>query len=271
MLFLNDLLNPSLSAGFSIKPWINFHKEKYYRNYIKDIKVYCIKDGDNYLIHGLLPREHNDTYMTPVYYDIIFYFTPIDGAVKTEMTIRNYSVEVFSNSPSWIFNFTYLYNKGNLLPKFIPKRYYSEAALKEPPKEKNKMGTFGPEKSTFMILFHLDLNTSFRKNRLDLIMIDKIKPKDVLKQVMSQDEKLNEIDLEKRKLALRRQEKNKGKSKEYINPVKIDKKEDNKVREKQKLQNTLTSKLDKDNRLKAKLETTLKTDSNLKNTTLKKR
>jgi len=203
-LFINDLVNPSVGSALSLKAIISDYKNRYAKSYINTTKIHCVRDKDRYVVHGIIPSEENHKYLMPIFYDVVIEFYPPDKQTEMEMTIRNYAVKVFSNSPSWMFTMTYLFAKNRSIPRFVPREYYSEAALKEPAKEKNPMNLFGIEKSVFMVLYHLELVTGFRKNRLSLIELYKTTPDDLLKKIMGQVEKLDEINFEKKKTAMRR-------------------------------------------------------------------
>jgi hypothetical protein len=214
-LFIKDLISPNTGSAMSManKAIISDFQRRYAEKLMKEIKVYCIKDGNNYIIHGIVPSEHNDEYIDPIFYDVVFEFYPQDASIKTDLTIKNYNVKVFCNSPNWMFTFTYLFAKHDCIPNVIPKRYYGEAALSEPSKEKNPLKLFGIDRVVFMILYHLELTTGFRKNRLNLIEMYKMKPRDIVNKIMGQEEKLDQINFEKKKAKIKKQGDKEKKSK----------------------------------------------------------
>lgn len=208
----------------------------------------------------MVPSEQNDEFEKPVYYDVILQFYPTDKDIESELTIRNYGIKVFSNAISWMFNFTYVFEKSGNIPSFIPKKYCSEQALNNPPKKTNPYDIFGIERVVFIALYHLEQVTGYRKNRLLLIELPNTKPNDIVNRLMSQEEKLEQLNLEKKKLQL---QKKKAKIK---NTAQI-----NIINRKEKQTDKVINKLDK--KFDANLKSNMKADNkkSMKSTNLKKK
>lgn len=66
---------------------------------------------DNYLIHIEIPSESNPSQV----YDVVVLFFTDDSIVKKRTTFSNYYVKFFSNSPSFIYKYSYLYDENGFL------------------------------------------------------------------------------------------------------------------------------------------------------------
>ena len=66
---------------------------------------------DNYLIHITIPSESNQSQV----YDVVVLFFTDDTVIKKRTTFSNYYVKFFSNSPSFIYHYAYLYEQNGFL------------------------------------------------------------------------------------------------------------------------------------------------------------
>ena len=252
-LHLDDILHPKIGSAISMRPLVDSYIARYNQFAAKDIKIYCIKDKDNFIVHSMVPSEKNSEFEKPVFYDVVVEFYPTNKEMKEETTIKNYGVKVFSNSISWMFDFTYVFNKTNNIPSFIPKTYCSKTALKEPPKKTNPYGIYGIERVVFISLYHLEMITGYRKNRLDTIEMPKIDKNDIVKRLMSQEEKLAQLNLEEKKLRLEKSKNKKIKQGSEINII------NRKEKSTEKVISTLDKNFDAKG-LKADLSSNMKND-----------
>jgi len=228
-LHIDDLIHPNVGSAISMRPLIDSYIARYNQFAAKDIKIYSIKSKENYIVHVMVPSEKNDKFEKPVFYDVVLEFYPTSKEISEEMTIKNYGVKVFSNSISWMFDFTYVFNKSNNIPNFIPKSYCSKTALKQPSKKTNPYGIYGIERVVFIALYHLEMITGYRKNRLDVINMDKMKEADIVNMLMSQDQKFEQLNLEEKKLRLKNQKNKKIKQSSEINIINRKEKDTEKV------------------------------------------
>ncbi|MGL4950073.1 MAG: hypothetical protein ACRC5M_06795 [Anaeroplasmataceae bacterium] len=201
-LSIEDIIRPSMGSAISIKPLLDSYIIRYNQFSAKDIKMYYIPNGNSYVVHVLVPSEKNDEFEKSVYYDVVIEFYPVTKENANELTLKNYGVRLFSNSINWMFNFTYVFAKNGHIPHFIPKSYYSAQALKEPPKKTNPYGIYGVERVVFIAFYHLEIITGFRKNRVDLVKLDRMDVVKMSKTLMGQDEKLAQLNLEEKKLKI---------------------------------------------------------------------
>ena len=254
ILFIDDITKPNFGSAVSIKPIVDGYIKKYNESLAKDIKIYSIKEGKKYIVHAQIPSEKNVDLLKPVFYDAIIEFYPVDKLNESDLTLKSYGLKVYCNSPSWMFDFTYIFAKAGCIPSFVPKKYYSKAALIAPPKKKNPMGLFGIDRIVFTALYHLEVNTHFRKDRMELIMI-KERAANILSKIMGQEEKLDQINYETRKaVEARKAERKKNKIKQPLEINIINKKD----KELSSLRNTLER--DMGNDMRTNFENYLKDD-----------
>lgn len=105
-------------------------------------KIYKIKK--DFLFHFFIPSEefpHN------IYYDVAILFCYNDE-VANQTTINNYTLKLFSNSPNFMFTYTYALNQNDMLIPFL-KSKCSRLALTQPPSLRNPIEVYGFEKSVY--------------------------------------------------------------------------------------------------------------------------
>jgi hypothetical protein len=149
-------------------------------------------EGDGYvLLYSIGSEEYN------LYYDVVLRFLPPE-TFATEKHLKNYPMQVFSNSPN--FNFTYAYvceRDGWLIPELRKK--LSRQALTEPPDVRNPAGLMGFEKSIFFaMLMSLEYHL-ISKNTLRDHLEGAVNWKNIFASVKTFDEKLAEYDRAKKR------------------------------------------------------------------------
>lgn len=87
-----------------------------YRSFVSTnkIKVFamCIIE-DSYYIHVKVPSESQKD--GKYEYDVVIRFFTDNPEVQAQETLKNYYVQFFSNSPSFMYQYAYLYNKEGFL------------------------------------------------------------------------------------------------------------------------------------------------------------
>lgn len=138
------------------------------------------KIKDSYFYHVKVP---SDTYLKELYYDVVIKFSPDKKNIEFS-SISNYTITFFSNSPSFMYMYTYLYNKNNLLiPELNTK--YSKIALTQKPNIKNPKTTLGYEKSLYYALLFIKDTGMFNKSQIDLNLNNKFK----ISEIKTQEQK----------------------------------------------------------------------------------
>jgi|GEM_PF-1799483 len=152
----------------------------------KDFKHEIYRDKDDFIFYFKIPSEKFET----VLYDVVIKFTPHEESSIGDMTLNNYSVMLFSNSPNFIFTYAYMYNQdGIIIPELKDK--INSKALTQEAVVKNPLNSYGFEKSVYFALLYIK---SFRLNVKSNILSKAGKPEwdKLYKAVKSSDLKLKE-------------------------------------------------------------------------------
>jgi len=247
-IFIDDVIAPQTGRALNFQATIQSYVNTYNTKLVKDIKMHCLKYKNDYILHVLIPSSKNADYIDKIFYDCVLQFYPINKQSLNDMTIRNYGIKVFCNAHSWIYTFTYIFNKSGNIPSFIGRKYLSNMAVKEEPKKTNPFGLFGIDRIVYSAMHYIMENTAFRKNRIELFSVMVKTPDELIKSVMTQDEKIQQVALEDKKLKLKREG---------------DKKKASKV----KLKSGIKAKQDRQDNLMSKMKSNMK--SELSNNSLK--
>ena len=191
---------PAGSAAYS-KIVIDNLMLRYERFISKDIELLVFKDKNSYIFRGRIPSEKNFRYKTNIFYDTIIEFYPLpDTKHENSKKIIDYGMRIFSNCPTFLFNFTFVYAKMGSLYRKLPSGMYSEKALTEPPKKTNPYRLIGPEKSIWYTLRRIYEVTKYNKSNIDKILIKLPEddpsfkfPGNIFETVDSQEDKLKEV------------------------------------------------------------------------------
>lgn len=134
----------------------NNYLEKY-NKYIREnkvipFKVYHDESHDEFYYHFQITSEHNKE----VIYDVVIKFFS-DNKFKHDESLDNYDFQIFSNSPGFVFQFSYVYNKYKLLiPEF--KDHFVEGSLEIEPTRSNPKKALGYDYTIYFAIYHLALN-----------------------------------------------------------------------------------------------------------------
>ena len=109
---------------FVVSPFGNRDVQKYdeyeskYKEFILSnrIRVYgmCIVEG-SYYFHIKVPSESKTSKDGKYEYDVVIRFFTENTDISKEGHLRNYNIQFFSNSPSFIYKYAYLYKKEGYL------------------------------------------------------------------------------------------------------------------------------------------------------------
>lgn len=149
------------------------------------------KNQDNYYFKFKMPSES----VNGLYYDVIIMFHPENKEIKEDKTLNRYNLRLFSNSPNFTYTYTYILNKSKIIvPDFI--KHCSDTALKEPPKVKNPVGSYGFEKSCYFACRYIKEMGLYNKDVIDKNLTVYSK-ESLLKDVSHQEAKMKEYNLMK--------------------------------------------------------------------------
>lgn len=192
----DDILKP-MGKGFSalsILTLENQLKQKYKEYTEATIEVSGMKNKDTYLLWFTVPSKENKEYPGDViYYDILFEIIPPNSSWKLKEDVREYDVKVFNNNPRFMFTFDYVYNKHKALIN-LPGKFYNKYALKTYPKKRNPMLLLGLDENLYHCVMYMDKHHLFNKETLDtLCLSSNLSMKEILSELVTQDEKMNEV------------------------------------------------------------------------------
>jgi hypothetical protein len=166
------------------------------------VRVYNLKNI--YFYYFRIPSEKYD-----VYYEVIIKIENIKD------TIADGQVSVFSNSPSFTFTYAYVVNKDGFLVSELRTKV-ARKALTMKPTITNTVEIFGFEKSIhFALLYLRDLDMYKASGLKDLeVSSNKADLLNMLKNVLSSEEKLAQYNKVKRAAVSKQKKQNKQKKRE---------------------------------------------------------
>lgn len=120
---------------------------------------YIDNNTGNILFHVKVPSQEYD--INGLTYDVLFL---IEGA--TNITLANRNVKMFSNSPSFIFTYAYVYYHDDLLIKDFENKI-PLVALLNAPEIRNPVESLGYEKSTYFAARYLIDGLALTRNYIN--------------------------------------------------------------------------------------------------------
>ena len=165
--FLNNPLGKFSTAG-ARRSDIIFNLEYRFKMILgvvgNKINYKVLKDNEsNYYFYFKIPSEK----YLGFFYDVVIKFFKNESSRNN--LLSTYSVNVFSNSPNFLFTYAYVYNNENIIIDFL-KTKVSSKALNEPPKIKNPKEEFGFEKSIYFAFLYIKWNELFKVNNIKEIL-----------------------------------------------------------------------------------------------------
>jgi hypothetical protein len=152
----------------------------------KEFKLEIFTEKDDYYFYFKVPSE---TY-EKLFYDVVLKFSPIESQSKFDMTLNNYSVNLFSNAPNFLFTYAYVYNQDGIIVDFLLDKI-SKKALNEPPNVKNPIQSYGFEKSVYFALLYIKNNRFHVKSAINH-KTKSLDRKKLIKAIDSTEEKLKQ-------------------------------------------------------------------------------
>lgn len=108
----------------------------------KKIDYFIYRDSNaSFLIHLVIPTETERDNS----YDVVFRFEASSKEIFNERTVKNYDVQVFSNSPSFAYTFANVYDDNGLMVKSL-KHKFDPLIFKKDPVVRNKYKIVNYEK-----------------------------------------------------------------------------------------------------------------------------
>lgn len=162
----------------------------------KTFTTFIYNDNGNYYCHVRIPSESIDE-MT---YDVVIFIERGSDLIKYN------EFKVFSNCPSFVFTYAYVFNKNKMLIDFL-KGQFDDQVLYEDPAVRNPNRVLGYEKSIFYALNYL-INHFINTMTLQKYS-KKFEMKDILRRIRDDQLILLQYNRYKRKQELKEKEKTK--------------------------------------------------------------
>lgn len=184
--------NPS--GGATVITNRNMYKDMYKSKFDKVLlresgniewKVYYANDGeDSYYIYMKIPSEVIEKF----YYDVVVRLFTTENKKKSNVNLREYAVEFFSNDPAFVYTFAHAFRKNNLFIKDLEPKM-SRTALKDVAKVKNPKDNVWYVKSLYFAYLVMERYHLFNRNILKQHS-NKYNKKELLSKITHATEKI---------------------------------------------------------------------------------
>lgn len=156
------ILSPFNNGKSSLSRDIKYDSQ--YQNYIRDHAIYVKATTvmeESYYYHIIVPSESQDT----TNYDVVIRFFTDDDIVKKESHLRHYKIQFYSNCPSFMYQFAYLYAKEGYLIRSLYGKV-GDDFLNNPPTKSNVDMNITYDKSIYFACKFLSSNKYAYLNKL---------------------------------------------------------------------------------------------------------
>ena len=161
--------NPS--GGSTVVTNRNMYKDMYKSKFDKVLlresgkiewKVYYTNDKqDSFYIYMKIPSEVVEKF----YYDVVIRLFTTENKKKTNVNLREYAVEFYSNDPEFVYTFAHAFNKNDLFIKDLESKM-SKTALKNAAKIKNPKDNVWYVKSLYFAYLTMERYHLFNRSIL---------------------------------------------------------------------------------------------------------
>ena len=162
--------NPS--GGATVITNRNMYKDMYKSKFDKVLlresgnivwKVYHVDDGqDSYYIYMKIPSEVIEKF----YYDVVVRLFTTENKKKSNVNLREYAVEFYSNDPAFVYTFAHAFSKNRLFIKDLEPKM-SKTALKDVAKIKNPKDNVWYVKSLYFAYLTMERYHLFNRTLLN--------------------------------------------------------------------------------------------------------
>lgn len=197
--------NPS--GGASVITNRNMYKDMYKSKFDKILlresgkiewKVYYKDAEDSFFIYMKIPSEVIERF----YYDVVIRLFTTENKKKSNVNLREYAVEFYSNDPAFVYTFAHSFKVNNLFIKDLESKM-SSTALKNVAKVRNPKDSVWYVKSLYFAYLTMERYNLFNRNILKQHS-KKYNKRELLSYIMHATEKVEarqkaQEDLEKKK------------------------------------------------------------------------
>lgn len=201
-------------------------KQNEYENKFKDLhqnkKIYCenwtVQDG-TYLIHIKIPSDS----LPGQFYDVVIQFFTDDDKIAKQMNLGLYYIQFFSNSPSFIYQYSALYRTyGYLIDSLYGKT--DEEYAHQLPDKVNSDYKLSFDKSIYLACRFLQVNEFTILRKSGIVLYPKVNMKKFLRSIRDFNTVKNDSELYKLEQSLKKEtdkqkEEAKEKRKDLVNKI----------------------------------------------------
>lgn len=199
---MEDILNNPTgkgSAGLARRDIIRenlIHRYEKIRNKVR-CKVSSFEDGTKVFVLDIPSESYYDVFKLT--YQVVLTFsvneTTINNLRKAGY-LNNYDMQMYSNSPNFMYTYAYVYNADGLIQHWLLKKLPMKA-LTEVPSVRNPQLQYGYEKSVYFSLLYIKENGL---NKISFLgSTPKVTPNKIIRDVPSSEAKLEEYEKIKKK------------------------------------------------------------------------
>lgn len=207
--------NPS--GGATVITNRNMYKDMYKSKFDKVLlresgkiewKVYYTNDNyDSFYIYMKIPSEVIEKF----YYDVVIRLYTTENKKKSNLNLREYAVEFYSNDPAFVYTFAHAFSKNNLFIKDLEPKM-SKIALKDAAKVKNPKDNVWYVKSLYFAYLTMERYHLFNRTILKQHGV-KYDKKELLSKITHATEKVEarqqaQVKLDKEKTKSKKIERN---------------------------------------------------------------
>ena len=149
---INEYLYYPMGKGFSAMN-ISEAREKMIEKFTLDedgIKVNLYKTNSTLVFHAEIPSHSTKG----LYYDTIVEFPNGKADMNKGNNIFEFPFKVYSNCPSFVYSYAYIFYQKNLICDWLVSRY-DKKTLTTPPTKRNSWGVIFYEQSIFFTLYYI--------------------------------------------------------------------------------------------------------------------
>lgn len=148
-----------------------------YRQFVQSNKIklhaMCIIE-DSYYLHVKVPSESQSSASKGQYeYDVVIRFFTDKAEVRNQSHIRGYYIQFFSNSPSFMYQYAYLYNKEGFLIEALYDKIDADY-IDTPPEKTNSSMNKSYDKSIYFACRFLSEKRFRYLNKHGVLMTKKV-------------------------------------------------------------------------------------------------
>lgn len=149
-----------------------------------DYRLFYNSKDNTYWIYVKVPSE----IVKEFYYDTVIKFYADENVKGGGNDLFKYNVKFFSNDPSFVYTYAYVFNQNQLFIEELVSKMSKEALL-QPPTQKNPSNSVGYVKSLYFV-YLLMQNRNLNKTSIFEKQSEPLNPRFFKENVMTADEKI---------------------------------------------------------------------------------